>query len=75
MGLSKVVKQSIYELLAAILHLCNLEFDDDSSQNAQILNVASLNEAARLLKLDSTEIVEVLTKQTFKTRVEASSIL
>lgn len=74
MGLSKVDKQFIYEVLAAILHLCNMEFDEDSSQHSQILNYASLNDAARLLKLDSTELVDALTKQKFKTCVETSCI-
>lgn len=74
MGLSEIVKQMVYEVLAAILHLCNVEFDDDLSQNAQILNIASLNNAAKLLMLDPAELADALTNQIFKTRAETSCI-
>ncbi|XP_055307272.1 myosin heavy chain 95F-like [Sitodiplosis mosellana] len=74
MDLSKAAKEMIYGILAAILHLCNLEFSDDSYEHAEILNVASLNFAARLLKLDSDELSEALTKQKLKTVAETSCI-
>lgn len=70
MGFSKIEKQMIYEVLAAILHLCNLEFNDDP---AQILTTAPLINAANLLKLDANELYEALTNQTFKTRTDVIS--
>lgn len=70
-GLAENVKDSVYKILAAILHLCNLEFDDD----AKILNDTALYDAAKLLKLDPVELRNVLTYREFKTRAENSSIL
>lgn len=69
-GVSDILKQSIFETLAGILHLCNLEFEENSLQHAQILNIDSLNQAARLLKLDFSELLDALTTKQFKTRLE-----
>lgn len=73
-GLTENAKDSIYNVLAAILHLCNLEFHEDFSQNAKISNDAPLNHVARLLELDPEELRHVLTSREFKTCAENSPI-
>lgn len=70
MGLTENVKNSMYSVLAAILHLCNLEFHEDSSQNAKISDDAPLSTVARLLALDPEELRNVLISREFKTRAE-----
>lgn len=74
-GLDKNVRESVYKVLAAILHLCNLEFHEDTSQNAKILYEVPLSIAAKLLKVDFNELKNALTIRQFKTRAESSSIL
>lgn len=73
-GLVENVKHRVYQVLAAILHLLNLEFGEDLAQRAAVLNDAHLNDGARLLKLDSAELKHALTNRKFKTNVENSSI-
>lgn len=73
-GLVESAKDSVYKVLAAILHLCNLEFDEDVCQHAVISNDAPLNTAAKLLKLSSDELKHALTNRQFKTRAEVSFI-
>lgn len=73
-GLVESVKYSVYKVLAAILHLCNLEFGEDVSQHAKILNDDPLNTAAKLLELSSDELKHALTNRQFKTRAEVSFI-
>lgn len=63
----------VYEIIAAILHLCNLDFDEDSSGNAYIsddvLSNESLSFAAQLLQIDPVELEETITNRKFKTHL------
>lgn len=67
----KDVKNIIYEIIAGILHLCNINFVEDSNENAQISNevssLESLNFAADLLKIDSAELIEAMTQRKITT--------
>lgn len=74
-GLTINAKGSVYNILAAILHLCNLEFHEDTSQNAKISNDAPLNDAARLLKIDADELRQALINRQFKAFTQSSPIL
>lgn len=74
-GLAENVKVSVYKVLAALLHLCNLEFVDDLCQNAKISNDEPSNVAARLLKIDCGELKHALVNRQIKTCAENTSIL
>lgn len=77
-GISTEVKYIIFDVLAAILHLCNIEFIDDSFQKAEISNNLSshesLNFAANLLKIDPDELKHALITKTIKTNTDTSCI-
>lgn len=65
------MKNIVYELVAAILHLCNIELIEDPSKNAHITDdvssYESLKFAAELLKIDSGQLMNAITHRSFKT--------
>lgn len=58
-GIDADVQLEIFKVLAAILHLGNIEFHDDSDFHAQIPESSNyhLNKAASLLQVERTELV------------------
>lgn len=65
------ITKIVFKVIAAILHLCNLEFEEDSSANAYIsddvLSNESLSFAAQLFQIDPVELEEAITIRKFKT--------
>lgn len=57
----------VYEIIAAILHLCNLEFLEDSNQHAFIHDGISSRESlefvAKILQIESTELIDTVTNR------------
>lgn len=62
----------VYEMVAAILHLCNLEFDENCSKNATIsndvLSCESLKFAAEFLHIDTAQLIDAITTRKIKTK-------
>lgn len=69
---------AIYEAVAAILHLCNIQFGEDSSKNSTILNNTfskqALFMAAKLLQTDVNRLIYALTNQEIKAGSESNTL-
>ena len=66
LGMSSKIQAKIFEILAALLHLGNVEFCDaqQSQDSAQVKNLDVLNHVSFLLGLDSIALQNVLMYQT-----------
>lgn len=62
------MRQSIYEILASILHLGNVKFSTNNDGFAEIMDNSkhSIQHAAELLKISSNDLERVLLQQTTK---------
>lgn len=77
-GISEDIKQKIYEMISAILHLCNIRFVEDSFHHAQIsedpVSYDALSLAAKLFRIEPSELSFGLRHRTIKTNADTSSI-
>lgn len=69
-GLEKDSQSYVYEAVATILHLCNLEFIENASQETEVSknssSYESLDIAAKFLNTKSKCLMDALTKQDIK---------
>lgn len=68
MGLSEQEKLAIYTMVAAVLHLGNIEFEDDPEDTrggcrAKQSKESSLSIASNLLGIDASELKQALTSR------------
>lgn len=61
LGFSTEAVDSIWQLVAAILHLGNVEFFQDDQDTTRIQNMDHVNNIAKLLNVSTTDVVEALT--------------
>lgn len=65
LGLSAEMREMIYQRLAAILHLGNVNFEDNNEDHAEIKEEKSVQYAASLLGIDTESLRDVLLKRKF----------
>lgn len=73
LGFSDSEQWEIFRLVAAFLHLGNVDFEESEINNmmaAEVLDSAPLEQACRLFKFDSEAMGDALTTQTNITRGE-----
>lgn len=64
LGINRSKQSIVFSVVAAVLHLGNLTFDNDGQQRCFVTNQAALENAAVLLDVKDTLIVEALTTRT-----------
>lgn len=70
-GMSEDEIESIFGIVAAVLHLSNIEFDSEDEEQAEIVDleaIRALQTAAGLLGCDQTRLRFALTSRTIQTK-------
>ena len=69
--------ESIFGIVAAILHLSNIHFDSEDEENAEIVDIEAikaLNIAAELLGCDQARLRFALTSRTIQTKGKSQNL-
>jgi len=64
MGVKKATQDRIYELLAAVLHMGNIEFAESPNSGCKVINMNTLALVARLLSIEPLALESGLTTKT-----------
>lgn len=75
LGFSTEAVDSIWQLVAAILHLGNVEFFQDDQDTTRIQNMDHVNNIAKLLNVSTTDVVEALTTRVIAAAGQVHAIL
>lgn len=76
-GMKSDERHAVYKLLAAILHLGNIEFVEDEKFGCQITNSteSSLQKASELLCFNSVELKKNLLTRSLELKITSSDIM